>query len=48
VKNKLRNQIGLNDGLVTFIEQKFFLQVKDKDIIKRFQAMKDPKVKGIL
>lgn len=51
VKNKLRNKIGdqyLNDCLVTFIEREFFLRVKDKDIINRFQAMKDRKVKGRL
>jgi len=35
----------LNDCLVTFIEREFFLQVKDSDIIKRFQAMKDRRVK---
>ena len=48
VKNKLRNRMGdqyLNDCLVTFIEREFFLQVKDSDIIKRFQAMKDRRVK---
>ena len=51
VKNKLRNKIGdqyLNDCLVTFIEREFFLQVKDKDIINRFQAMKNHKVKATL
>jgi hypothetical protein len=49
VKNKLRNKIGdqyLNDCLVTFIEREFFLQVKDRDIINRFQALKDRRVKG--
>ena len=47
VKNKLRNRMGdqyLNDCLVTFIEREFFLQVKDSDVIKRFQAMKKRKV----
>ena len=42
VKNKLRNKMGnqlLNDCLVTFIEKEFFLQVKDDDVISRFQAM---------
>jgi hypothetical protein len=51
VKNKLRNKIGdqyLNDCLVTFIEREFFLQVKDKDIINRFQSMKNRKIKVIL
>jgi hypothetical protein len=51
VKNKLRNKLGdqyLNDCLVTFIEQEFFLQVKDKDIINRFRAMKDRRFKGTL
>jgi hypothetical protein len=48
VKNKLRNRMRdqyLNDCLVTFIERDFFLQVKDDDIIKRFQEMKFRKVK---
>lgn len=48
VKNKLRNRMGdqyLNDCLVTFIERQFFLQVKDNDIINRYQAMRDRKVK---
>jgi hypothetical protein len=48
VKNKLRNRMRdqyLNDCLVTFIERDFFLQVKDEDIIKRFQEMKFCKVK---
>jgi hypothetical protein len=35
----------MNDCLVTFIKRDFFLQVKDKDIIKRFQEMKFGKVK---
>jgi hypothetical protein len=51
VKNKLRNKFGdqyLNGCLVTFIERVFFLQVKDKDIINRFQAMKDRRFKGTL
>jgi hypothetical protein len=51
VKNKLRNKLGdqyLNDCLVTFIEREFFLQVKDKDIINRFQATKDRRFKGTL
>jgi hypothetical protein len=51
VKNKLRNKLGdqyLNDCLVTFIEREFFLQVKDKDIINRFRAMKDRRFKGTL
>jgi hypothetical protein len=40
VKNKLRNKMEeqfLNDCLVTFLEHRFFLQVKDDDIIARFQ-----------
>jgi hypothetical protein len=40
VKNKLRNKMGeqfLNDCLVTFLEREFFLQVKDDEIIARFQ-----------
>lgn len=48
VKNKLRNRMGdqyLNDCLVTFIEREFFLQVKDHDIISRYQAMRDRRVK---
>jgi hypothetical protein len=48
VKNKLRNRMRdqyLNDCLVTFIERDFFLQVKDDNIIKRFQEMKFHKVK---
>jgi hypothetical protein len=48
VKNKLKNRMRdqyLNDCLVTFIERDFFLQVKDDDIIKRFQEMKFRKVK---
>ena len=48
VKNKLRNRMGdqyLNDCLVTFIEHEFFLQVKDHDIINRYQAMRDRRVK---
>jgi hypothetical protein len=48
VKNKLRNRTRdqyMNDCLVTFIKRDFFLQVKDKDIIKRFQEMKFGKVK---
>jgi len=51
VKNKLRNKIGdqyLNDCFVTFIEQEFFLQVKDKDIINRFQTMKNRRIKTTL
>lgn len=47
VTNKLRNRMGdqyLNDCLVTFIEREFFHQVKDVDIIKRFQTMKKRKV----
>jgi hypothetical protein len=51
VKNKLRNKFRdqyLNDCLVTFIEREFFLQVKDKDIINRFQATKDRRFKGTL
>ena len=51
VKNKLRNKIGdqyLNDCLVTFIEREFFLQVKDKDIINRFQTMKKRKITATL
>jgi hypothetical protein len=40
VKNKQRNKMGdeyLNNCLVTFIERKFFSQVKDDDIINEFQ-----------
>ena len=40
VKNNLRNKMGdeyLNDCLVTFIEREFFNQVKDEDVINRFQ-----------
>ena len=51
VKNKLRNKIGdqyLNDCLATFIEREFFLQVKDKDIINRFQTMKNRRIKATL
>ncbi|KAG2567586.1 zinc finger MYM-type protein 1-like isoform X1 [Panicum virgatum] len=51
VKNKLRNKLGdqyLNDCLVTFIEREFFLQVQDKNIINRFQAMKERRFKGRL
>ena len=51
VKNKLRNKIGdqyLNDCLVTFIEREFFLRVKDKDIINRFQTMKNCRIKATL
>lgn len=35
----------LNDCLVTFIEREFFLRVRECDIISRFQAMKERKVK---
>jgi hypothetical protein len=51
VKNKLRNKIGnqyLNDCLVTFIGREFFLQVKDKDIINRFQTIKNCRIKTTL
>jgi hypothetical protein len=34
----------LNNYLVTFIKREFFLQAKDEDIIKYFQATKDRKV----
>ncbi|XP_039789569.1 zinc finger MYM-type protein 1-like isoform X1 [Panicum virgatum] len=47
IKNKLRSKMGqnfLNNCLTTFIEREFFLQVKDEDIIKYFQAMKERKV----
>jgi hypothetical protein len=47
VKNNLRSKMGqryLNGCLVTFIERKFFLQTKDRDIITYFQAIKDRKV----
>ena len=40
VKNKLRNKMGadyLNNCLVTFVEREFFNQVKDEDVINRFQ-----------
>lgn len=40
VKNKLRAKMGeqyLNDCLVTFLERKFFMQVKEDAIISRFQ-----------
>ena len=48
VKNKLRNRMGeqyLNDCLVTFLEREFFMQVKDDDVISRFQGMKHRRVK---
>lgn len=48
VKNKLRNRLGeqyLNDCLVTFFEREFFVQVKDDNIISRFQAMKERRVR---
>ena len=47
IKNKLRNKTGqkfLNNYLITFIEREFFLQEKDGDIIKYFQAMNERKV----
>ena len=47
IKNKLRSKMGqnfLNNCLTTFIEREFFLQAKDEDIIKYFQAMKEHKV----
>ena len=47
IKNKLRSKMGqkyLNGCLVTFIERDLFLQVKDEDIITRFQALKNRKV----
>ena len=47
VKNKLRNRMGeqyLNDCLVTFLEREFFMQVKDDEIISRFQGMKRRRV----
>ncbi|XP_039771791.1 zinc finger MYM-type protein 1-like [Panicum virgatum] len=47
IKNKLRSKMGqnfLNNCLTTFIERGFFLQAKDEDIIKYFQAMKERKV----
>ena len=34
----------LNNYLNTFIEREFFLQEKDGDIIKYFQATKDHKI----
>jgi len=40
VQNKQRNKMGdeyLNNCLATFIENEFFSQVKDKDIINLFQ-----------
>uniref|UniRef100_A0A0A9F382 HAT C-terminal dimerisation domain-containing protein n=1 Tax=Arundo donax TaxID=35708 RepID=A0A0A9F382_ARUDO len=46
VKNKLRNRMEdqyLNDCLVIFIEREFFAKVKDKDIIRRFGAMRKRK-----
>ncbi|BAH92799.1 Os04g0587500, partial [Oryza sativa Japonica Group] len=51
VKNKLRNRMGdqyLNDCLVTFIEREMFLKVKECDIINRFQAMKERRIKATL
>jgi len=51
VKNKLRNKNGdqyLNDCLAIFIEREFFLQVKDKNIINRFQTMKNRRIKATL
>ena len=47
IKNKLRSKMGqnfLNNCLTTFIEREFFLQAKDEDIIKYFQAMMEHKV----
>ena len=47
IKDKLRSKMGhkfLNNCLTTFIEREFFLQAKDEDTIKCFQAMKDRKV----
>nr|XP_051184084.1 uncharacterized protein LOC127298197 [Lolium perenne] len=43
LKNKLRNKMGddyLNYCMVTFVERDFFSQVKDEDIINRFQKGK--------
>jgi hypothetical protein len=52
VKNKLRNKMGdqyLNDCLVTFIiEREMFLKFKECDIINRFQAMKERRIKATL
>jgi hypothetical protein len=51
VKNKLRNKMGdqyLNDCLVTFIECEMFVKVKECDIIIRFQAMKESRIKATL
>ena len=51
VKNKLRNRLGdqyLNDCLVTFIEREMFLKVKECDIINRFQAIKECRIKATL
>lgn len=48
VKTKLRNKMGdqyLNDCLVAFIEREFFRRVSNEDIIKRFQAMAERRVK---
>ena len=47
IKNKLRSRMGqnfLNNCLTTFIEREFFLQAKDENVIKYFQAMKERKV----
>ncbi|RLM55161.1 hypothetical protein C2845_PM10G00630 [Panicum miliaceum] len=47
IKNKLRSKMGqkfLNNCLAMFIEREFFLQAKDEDIIKYFQAMKERKL----
>jgi hypothetical protein len=44
LRNRMRDQY-LKDCLVTLIERDFFLQVKDDNIIKRFQEMMFDKVK---
>ena len=44
IKNRLRNQIGdqwMNDCLVTYIEKDIFKTIKCKEIMQRFQNMKN-------
>ena len=44
IKNRLRNQIGdqwMNDCLVTYIEKYIFKTIKCKEIMQRFQNMKN-------
>ena len=44
IKNQLRNQIGdqwMNDCLVIYIEKDIFKTIKCKEIMQRFQNMKN-------